>query len=164
MQEHNDLGSICPQYEINYVLKETVSGDVVREQCKCGFIGSNSLKKSNFELNMLDRANMDLYEKYNDRQSDYLKSKRDEQNMRNIQTDFLFWDKYSEYLRSDSWKNRRLLVLERDNYMCQACLSNIADEVHHLTYKHVFNEPLFDLISVCKPCHDGITKMDRQLL
>jgi hypothetical protein len=37
-----------------------------------------------------------------------------------------------------------------------------ASQVHHLTYKHLRNEPLFELISVCVPCHDAITAMDRE--
>ena len=37
-----------------------------------------------------------------------------------------------------------------------------ASDVHHLTYAHWRNEPLFDLISVCRPCHEQITQMDRE--
>jgi 5-methylcytosine-specific restriction endonuclease McrA len=68
---------------------------------------------------------------------------------------------YNEYLRSEKWKLKRSLVLKRDNNLCQACLSATANEVHHLTYRHVMNEPLFDLVSVCKRCHDKITDLER---
>lgn len=163
MQEHNDLDIICPQHEYKYVLKETANGDVVREQCGCGFISSNSLKKSNFELDRLERWDEILFEKYLERQSDNCRRKREESKLSLNDTEYSFWNQYSLYLQSDAWKHRRRLVLERDNNTCQACLSATAEEVHYLTYKHVFNEPLFDLVAVCKPCHDGITKMDRQL-
>jgi len=63
------------------------------------------------------------------------------------------WDKYNEYLNSDKWKLKRKKVLERDNYLCQACLTNEAQEVHHLTYNNIYDEPLYELISVCKRCH-----------
>lgn len=67
---------------------------------------------------------------------------------------------YLEYLQSDKWKEKRKLVLRRDNFLCQSCLSNEAQQVHHLTYKHLANEPLFDLVSVCSYCHNQITQMD----
>lgn len=73
-----------------------------------------------------------------------------------------WWEQYAEYLRSPQWASKRERVLERDGRTCQACLVRDAREVHHLTYKHVFNEPLFELISVCKVCHAAITALDRQ--
>ena len=73
-----------------------------------------------------------------------------------------FIEKYRPYLKSKEWKDKRLLVLKRDNYVCQSCLKSKATEVHHLTYKHVFNEPLFELVSICNPCHVFITKLDRE--
>lgn len=68
---------------------------------------------------------------------------------------------HGEYLRSPEWQARRLAVLRRDGYLCQACLLNPAEQVHHLSYKHWQNEPLFELVSVCRQCHDKITEMDR---
>ena len=70
-------------------------------------------------------------------------------------------NEHNAYLRSHEWKARRGKVLRRDGYMCQACLNNPATQVHHLTYKHWGNEPLFELVAVCKPCHDDITALDR---
>ena len=63
---------------------------------------------------------------------------------------------YNEYIKSAEWLNFRQLVLERDKNMCQGCLKSEAEEVHHLTYDNLGNELLFELISVCKPCHDRI--------
>ena len=72
-----------------------------------------------------------------------------------------WWSKYGAYLKSSQWLALRRAVLDRDNGKCQACLSEKATEVHHLTYDHVFNEPLFDLVSVCEGCHAKITHLDR---
>ena len=72
-----------------------------------------------------------------------------------------FKEYYEPYLNSDEWKSKRDLVLKRDSFLCQSCLTSKATQVHHTTYKHVFNEPLFELVSICKPCHDLITKLDR---
>jgi hypothetical protein len=61
--------------------------------------------------------------------------------------------KYLIYLESAEWKAKRLLVLERDSYQCQFCKVAAAIDVHHITYNNLFNEPLEDLVSLCKPCH-----------
>lgn len=73
-----------------------------------------------------------------------------------------WFKKHNNYLMSYEWRAKRIEVLRRDGYMCQACLKNQASEVHHLRYDHWGNEPLFDLVSVCKPCHEDITLMDRR--
>lgn len=69
-----------------------------------------------------------------------------------------------EYYDSERWKAKRRLVFQRDEYRCRAGLGGCegrARECHHLSYQHFGNEPLFELISVCKTCHDQITDMDR---
>lgn len=64
---------------------------------------------------------------------------------------------YNEYiLNSEEWKILREKILKRDNYLCQGCLTNTATQVHHHNYKNFTKELCFELISVCKPCHDKI--------
>ena len=63
--------------------------------------------------------------------------------------------KYYMYLFSKEWKARRTLVLSRDNYKCTSC-GKKAHSIHHLTYKNIFNEPLEDLTSLCKSCHEKV--------
>lgn len=75
-----------------------------------------------------------------------------------------WWANYTAYLHTDAWSERRRLCLVRDNFQCQAklpCCTGRAVDVHHLTYDHVGNEPLFELVSVCRACHDEITEFDR---
>ena len=72
-----------------------------------------------------------------------------------------WWEAYETYLATDKWKRKRSAVLKRDGFICQACLTRRASQCHHLTYKHVFNEPLFELVAVCEVCHDKITALDR---
>jgi hypothetical protein len=67
-----------------------------------------------------------------------------------------WWRKYSAYLLTPEWRERRRRVLERDNWLCQACRVRRATQAHHLTYKHVFHEPLFDLVAVCTVCHEAL--------
>lgn len=63
---------------------------------------------------------------------------------------------YSTYLSSQKWKEKRIAVLERDNYLCQGCRNQKASQVHHLSYKNVGNEFLSELISLCSECHSKL--------
>lgn len=63
---------------------------------------------------------------------------------------------YKEYLLSDAWRDKRQRVLARCGGMCEGCRKYRATEVHHLTYKHVGNEFLFELVGLCKKCHEAI--------
>ena len=75
------------------------------------------------------------------------------------------WDNpIRHYITVNLSKWRIWLDALRDDGKCKAILSGClrsANQVHHLSYQHVGNEPLFELISVCSACHDKITAMDR---
>lgn len=74
--------------------------------------------------------------------------------------------RYAAYLQSPQWRYRRSLRLTLDNHQCQARLNECAgraNEVHHLTYAHIGNEPLFDLVSVCSSCHRQISEKEGRL-
>jgi hypothetical protein len=98
---------------------------------------------------------------YQDRQAE---AQELSQQRRTVERESWF-EEHSEYLRSAAWKAKRVRVLARDKYRCQAGLIGCtveASQVHHLTYAHWRNEPLFDLIAVCQECHIQITRMDRE--
>ena len=61
-------------------------------------------------------------------------------------------NKYSE----KHWQQIRLKALERDNYKCTLCDSNLNLEVHHKTYKNKGNERLNEIITLCRKCHKKI--------
>lgn len=61
--------------------------------------------------------------------------------------------KYQTYLYSKKWKVKRRKVLSRAKYKCERCKKRQATQVHHLTYKRIFNEKLSDLMAVCAKCH-----------
>lgn len=63
---------------------------------------------------------------------------------------------YKKYIHSDEWARKRNLVLKRDNYTCQACLINKASDIHHRTYENLGNELMWELVSVCRGCHERI--------
>lgn len=62
-------------------------------------------------------------------------------------------ERYAAYLESTAWQERRQKVLQRERYVCQGCRSERACEAHHLTYAHVFDELLWELVAVCPDCH-----------
>lgn len=74
-----------------------------------------------------------------------------------------WWERYDSYLSSETWIRRREKILERDNHVCQGCLSRSAAHVHHLTYAHVFEELAFELISLCEQCHKKAHGKDNSL-
>jgi 5-methylcytosine-specific restriction endonuclease McrA len=61
---------------------------------------------------------------------------------------------YDAYLASPAWKTKREKVLSRANGTCDGCGDRPPVQVHHLTYKHVGNEFLWELRAVCNACHD----------
>lgn len=58
------------------------------------------------------------------------------------------------YLNSPHWKElRQRKLAEKPN--CELC-GGTATDIHHVKYKSIFDVELHDLVSVCRPCHDGI--------
>ena len=51
---------------------------------------------------------------------------------------------YQEYLQTDEWWERRELVMQRANHLCEGCRLASATEVHHLTYEHCGHEFLWN--------------------
>lgn len=60
---------------------------------------------------------------------------------------------YAEYLKSTEWAARRDKVMARSGGVCEGCREQAATEVHHLTYEHVTQEFLFELVAICGDCH-----------
>lgn len=58
-----------------------------------------------------------------------------------------------DYLNSQTWKAKRELVLARDGYKCVCCDSTASLNIHHIRYDKVPNEPISDLVSLCRSCH-----------
>lgn len=64
--------------------------------------------------------------------------------------------KYAAYRKTDKWKRKCELVMRRAQGVCEGCRERKADEVHHLTYEHRGDEFLFELVAICRPCHERI--------
>lgn len=59
---------------------------------------------------------------------------------------------YNAYLQTRRWARIRDAVIERDK-VCQGCLQEPIEHVHHKNYKHVCDELLFELVGLCEDCH-----------
>jgi hypothetical protein len=62
---------------------------------------------------------------------------------------------YGQYLIGIVWRKRRAEFLDRYRW-CEECYIKPADQIHHLTYLHIGNEPDEDLVAVCRPCHEKL--------
>lgn len=159
----------CEKHNPTFVRWADVSNRLhLKMQCtNCGDLESKTYKKTIVkDFNQLPLFNKELYDKKQKidwdkyREVFFRYNKKSYQNKKKVELES-FLKEHSEYLLTSQWKEKRLLVLNRDNYICQSCLIKKATEVHHKSYKYWKNEPLFDLISVCNECHNDITNMNR---
>lgn len=65
---------------------------------------------------------------------------------------------YREYLGSEEWKKKRGEKL-KNKKNCSICWSCDNIDIHHLTYKNIFNEPTTDLRRLCRSCHQLTHKL-----
>jgi len=65
-----------------------------------------------------------------------------------------FFVKYNAYLESEKWQQKRQLVIDRAGGICEGCRLAKIDQVHHLTYRNVGCELLYQLVGLCSPCHE----------
>lgn len=67
-----------------------------------------------------------------------------------------WWSRYSDYLASEDWYNKRALVIARDGGRCVLTGYDTQLQVHHLTYQNVGRERLDELVTLYKDVHDAI--------
>lgn len=73
-----------------------------------------------------------------------------------------WWRLYEEYLASERWAALRQRVLDRCRGLCEGCRQREATIVHHLTYEHLYDELLYELVGLCRPCHDRAHHRDEE--
>lgn len=68
------------------------------------------------------------------------------------------YETYGAYIRSAVWKSKRREVLKRDHWRC-GCGCKTELQVHHKQYpKHLGEETLDALETLCRSCHEGLHK------
>jgi 16S rRNA G966 N2-methylase RsmD len=60
---------------------------------------------------------------------------------------------YANYLKSKSWFKKRAIIKSRCKNTCEECHVARMNEVHHLTYEHIGDERLYELVGLCEACH-----------
>ena len=133
----------------------------VYNQCQhCGKRIGTALKKSNYEKDSLP-VSINLIEEKRAAEREIVKIADRIRDKKKLINESNFWNLYSEYLKSERWHEITKIVLKRDNYICRSCLTETATEVHHTEGRYRMNEPIYTLVSVCRRCHEVITKIDR---
>lgn len=61
---------------------------------------------------------------------------------------------YSAYLKTPHWHELKSRKLKIAGFKCQLCNAKQSLEVHHRSYANLGNEPLEDLIVLCRNCHE----------
>lgn len=69
-------------------------------------------------------------------------------------------DEYHAYLQTPEWWSKRGLVMARASGLCEGCRMAKASEVHHLTYDHVRHEFLWELVAICRDCHQRLHDLE----
>ena len=67
---------------------------------------------------------------------------------------------YKEWVLSPAWRRIRNAKLKDSGYKCELCGSAKNLQVHHITYEHIGDEPLDDLLTVCNKCHKKLHRED----
>jgi len=63
------------------------------------------------------------------------------------------YESYKEYLVSPEWQRLKTLKLKQADNRCQLCNSPDKLNIHHRTYKRIYEEDLNDLTVLCSYCH-----------
>lgn len=63
---------------------------------------------------------------------------------------------YHRYMASREWALKKRAVRERAYGDCERCHRPMK-QVHHLSYEHLGDEPLEDLLGVCRECHEFLS-------
>jgi hypothetical protein len=140
----------CGSDSLEMRQKTTISGGrLVAYQCtECGRAASAWLKQSGIaDVGQLPQWDVELEQRRVESWRETLAQKREKQSEQ-------WWAQYTAYLESAAWRSRRAAVLLRANGCCEGCGLRHATQVHHLSYRNVTREFLWELVAICEPCHE----------
>jgi hypothetical protein len=63
---------------------------------------------------------------------------------------------YEQYLQTPEWKRKRQLAMLRAQGICEGCREVEATDVHHYSYDDVGHEFIFQLVALCRKCHERL--------
>lgn len=140
--------------------KNSLGADIYRWQClHCGRAVSNQIKHVEAWA-MIDGGeplrewDPSIEAEIHQRHQERAAAKREAWEAQQATRAGEWWDRYNAHLASEEWAWRRRFVLERAGHVCEGCRRRPASDVHHLTYEHLGHELLFELVALCRQCHD----------
>lgn len=77
---------------------------------------------------------------------------------------FKMFTEYYTYIKSKEWFDLKIDIIQKRGCLCEVCKkpkNPAALQLHHLSYKRLFNELPQDLLLICRKCHmkeHGLTK------
>ena len=71
--------------------------------------------------------------------------------------------KYLAYLQSPAWRLYRLRVLRLWGGRCVCCGVGGRLDIHHLHYRNLYHERLFDCIPLCRAHHESVERWKRMI-
>lgn len=147
-----------PKVEVRWRLRRDNTGCWVRQCLVCGGQAGTQLSAKAPEVQGREKILFDdtLRDRYERARRQYWDRKREAQEEEREKENQEWWRNYSAYLRTPQWRARRVLVMKRAGGICEGCREERATQVHHLTYAHVTNEFLFELVAVCDECHERL--------
>lgn len=141
----------CARPKLHYVKRQKSNGEfMLNQQCECGYIHKHQLSQKYIYMPDVPLADetKNIARRF-ERETSY----RFYQELKN---GVLPDERHEDYYHTPEWAEKRQQRLQIDNYICQACFKAKATQVHHLHYRTFGDEPMFDLVSVCQPCHQRI--------
>jgi hypothetical protein len=129
----------------------------IKSQClNCGQSTSNAISHSKFSKEEIDtlprfdeQLRADWWNNKDLRRKEVAESFAQEAKQKLADRKLL----YHDHLKSEKWKEKRRLVIQKQNNICQGCLNAEIDDIHHLSYDNLGDELLFQLIGLCRDCH-----------
>jgi hypothetical protein len=70
---------------------------------------------------------------------------------------------YNDYINSPEWRALSRRKIRQAGGICEGCGERPATQSHHLTYKHLGCEFLWELKAVCEACHKRVHGIDQSL-
>lgn len=134
----------------------TIGADMYRRYCKnCGIATTQFLPHRTIAATVVTVVDPDKREAVVDR---YISDRRDAlediANRAANRVQPANRAEYSDYRATPKWKGLRAAVMRRCSGRCEGCDNADAQDVHHLTYRHMGDEFLFELVGLCRACHD----------
>lgn len=146
---------IC-EHKDQHLVRRVVRGGAVQYVYQCMTCGSSRNQPLSHERVRREFSDQQIPDFDDEIEMRYRERRLEEADAERGDKRAAFLREYSAYLKGPEWAEKRRLVMQRCRGTCEGCGKRPAVEVHHLTYDHVFDEFLFELVGMCKPCHERI--------